>query len=368
MKIKGAVLDQAHNRQPYRDSQPLKIQELDLDQPGGDEVLVRNKASGLCHSDLSVINGDRPRPLPILLGHETSGIVEQLGPGVQDFEIGDHVVMSFLPRCQQCDACQSGSKQPCTRGTQSNNDGVLLSGNRRLSRNGQPVNHHLGVSGFASHSVVSRHSLTRVGKDIPFDIAALFGCALLTGGGAILNEVRPEPSTSVAIVGLGGVGMSAMMVARAVGVRNVTAIDPNPGKLAVAQKLGAQQASTPEDISLNNQKFDAVIEAAGHPSALESAFDMTSPGGLTVTVGLPHPDAVVHFNALTFTGQARRLHGSYLGSSIPGRDIPRYETLWREGKLPIEKLISNRIYLNEVNDAMDNLASGSALRQMILFD
>lgn len=365
--IKGAVLEAIGADRPYAHTHPISVRELELEGPGQGEILVRIEAAGVCHSDLSVVNGNRPRPVPMLLGHEAAGIVEELGAGVDDIMLGQRVVMTFLPRCGDCAGCRSNGKTPCEEGTASNTAGTLLGGSRRLSDNGQPVHHHLGVSAFATHAVVSRRSVVPVGADVPAHVAALLGCALLTGGGAILNVAKPGPSARVAIVGLGGVGMAALITASAIGVEYVVGIDTLPSKLEAALRLGAADAMTSETAFERGEKFDVVIEAAGHPKALEAAIRLTKPGGITVTVGLPAPGQLTSIDPLALTAEARSIVGSYLGSAVPAHDIPIYEELWRSGQLPVEALVSDNIPLEEINRAMDTLDAGNALRQIITF-
>nr|WP_226759605.1 alcohol dehydrogenase catalytic domain-containing protein [Arthrobacter sp. SO3] len=365
--IRGAVLETIGADRPYQDSLPIRVAELELEAPGQGEILVRIEAAGVCHSDLSVVNGNRPRPVPMLLGHEAAGIVEELGAGVTDIALDQRVVMTFLPRCGECTGCQSNGKTPCAQGSASNAEGTLLGGSRRLSRDGEPVHHHLGVSAFATHAVVSRRSVVPVGADVPAHIAALLGCALLTGGGAILNVAKPGPSARVAIVGLGGVGMAALITAKAAGVDYVVGIDTMPAKLDAAMNLGASAAMTSAAALESGEKFDAVIEAAGHPRALEAAIALTAPGGITVTVGLPAPGQPASIDPLALTAEARTIVGSYLGSAVPEHDIPIYEELWRSGQLAVEGLVSDTIPLEEINRAMDTLDGGHALRQIITF-
>lgn len=366
--IRGAVLERSGLPRPYATSRPISISEVQLDPPGPGEVMVKISAAGLCHSDLSVVNNNRPRPLPMLLGHESAGTIVQLGPGVEDFEIGQHVVMTFLPRCGECDGCKTNGIIPCEVGSATNNEGTLMGGTRRLSRNGEIIQHHLGVSGFADHAVVSTRSIVPIGDDVPWSIAAIFGCAILTGGGAVLNEIKPEPLDSIAVVGLGGVGMAAIITAKALGVREIVGIDMQESKCQMALDLGATSVATPGEAEKSTTRFSAVVEAAGHPKALETAFAITKPGGITVTVGLPAPNSVLQIDPLAITAQARRLHGSYLGSAVPSVDIPTYERLWRAGTLNAEGLVSSHIKLEDINEAMDNLADGLALRQIIDFE
>lgn len=368
MRITGAVLEEVGRSGPYAESRPITVDALDLEGPGPSELLVRMEAAGVCHSDLSVVNADRARPVPMLLGHEAAGIVEAVGEDVEDIPVGQRVVMTFLPRCERCENCLVGGQLPCTPGSRANNEGTLLSGARRLSRRGDPVHHHLGVSGFATHVVADRASVVPVGRDVPPAVAAVLGCAVLTGGGALINAARPASGQSVMIVGLGGVGMAALITALAEGCERVVGVDMSEEKLAMARAMGAHEVYTPQEVEQKEIRAHHAIECAGNPMAFETAFSATSPGGRTVTTGLPHPSAVATISPLRITSEARTIIGSYLGSSVPSLDIPHYEQLWREGRLPVEKLISSRIRLEDINQAMDDLAAGRAVRQVIEFE
>ncbi len=366
MNVEGVVLETTEAERPFASSRPLTLSTLELDPPGPGEILVRIEAAGVCHSDLSVVDGNRVRPVPMLLGHEAAGIVEERGPGVTALDIGDRVVMTFLPRCGRCANCRTHGRLPCSVGSAANNDGTLVGGGVRLHRDGVDVKHHLGVSAFATHAVVSETSVVRVDPDVPPAVASLLGCAVLTGGGAVINAGRPREGDDVLVVGLGGVGMAAVLVARALGHR-VIGVDALESKLVVARELGADAVHTPDAAREAGVRAPLVIEAAGHPAAFETAFDLTAPGGTTVTVGLPRPDARSTIAPLTLTAEARTVVGSYLGSSVPARDIPIYVDLWRRGLLPVEKLVSAHVGLDSLNEAMDALASGSALRQLVVF-
>ena len=369
MLITGAVLEEIGRARPYARSTPIAVRELELQSPGPTELLVQIEAAGVCHSDLSVVDGNRVRPVPMLLGHEASGIVREQGSEVVGVEVGDRVVMSFLPRCENCDGCAADGRLPCVPGSAANNAGEMLDGGRRLSSpGGGPIHHHLGVSGFATHAVVDAASAVAVGNDVPADIAAVLGCAVLTGGGAVLNAAKPAPQDSIMIVGLGGVGMAALITAVAQSVSRIVAVDTMEDKLGLARELGAHEVYTPQDVAQRGVKATYVIECAGNAKAFETAFAATAPGGTTVTVGLPAPTATSSISPLTITAEARTIIGSYLGSAVPSRDIPRYAQMWREGRLPVEQLISSRIRLDEINDAMDQLADGKAIRQVIMFD
>ncbi|GAA3921560.1 alcohol dehydrogenase catalytic domain-containing protein [Microbacterium invictum] len=366
MEIIGAVLETSGVEKPFAQTRPFTVGPLELDAPAPGEVLVRIEAAGVCHSDLSVVDGNRRRPTPMLLGHEAAGIVERLGDDVDDLVVGDRVVMTFLPRCGHCAGCRTDGRLPCEVGTAANNAGTLVGGGIRLHRDGADIRHHLGVSAFASHAVVSRTSIVPVPADVPAEIAALLGCAVLTGGGAVINAARPEAGTRLVVVGLGGVGMAALLVGVALGLE-VIGVDAVDAKLELALGLGAAQALSPADAVDRGIRAPAVVEAAGHPRAFETAVALTAPGGTTVTVGLPAPDARSEVSPLQLTAGARTIIGSYLGSAVPSRDIPHYVEMWRSGALPLEKLVSSRIRLDEIDAAMDRLAAGGELRQLITF-
>ena len=366
LRIRGAVLEEVGRARPFARSRPLTISELELDPLGPGEVLVRIEAAGVCHSDLSVVDGNRVRPVPMLLGHEAAGSVEALGAGVEDVQPGQRVVMTFLPRCGRCAGCRTGGKLPCLPGSEANAAGELLGGGARLRRDGRPVKHHLGISAFATHAVVDRRSIVPVDADVPPAVAALLGCAVLTGGGAVLNAGRPRQGDDVVVVGLGGVGMAAVMTAASLGTGRVLGVDTVPAKLTAARAAGASRALTPQQALEEGLRAPVVVEAAGNARAFETAVQLTAPGGTTVTVGLPAPDARAQIAPLGLTAEARTIVGSYLGSAVPARDVPTYVGLWRQGRLPVEQLVSASIALEDVNEAMDTLADGLAVRQLVV--
>ena len=369
-----AVLRQMGAARPYADSRPLTIETVTLDAPGPGEVRVAIKAAGLCHSDLSVINGDRPRPLPMALGHEAAGVVEALGDGVTDLNIGDHVVMVFMPSCGHCDPCAGGRPALCETGAAANGKGELLTGGTRLHADAEPLNHHLGCSAFAGHAVVSRRSLVRIDDDLPFEEAALFGCAVLTGVGAVVNTAAVKAGQSVVVVGLGGVGLASVLGALASGASPVVAVDLSEDKLALARSLGAVQtvnAADPDAVdqvrALTRGGADFVFEMAGSVRALEAAWKMTRRGGTTVTAGLPPPDAALAVNVVSLVGEERTLKGSYIGTCVPSRDIPRYVALYRQGRLPVDRLMSGTIALDDINAGFDRLHAGEVVRLVVTF-
>lgn len=375
MKIKAAILRKMGAERPYTQSKPLSVEEVELDAPGEEEVRVQIKAAGLCHSDLSVIDGNRPRPLPMVLGHEAAGIIVEVGPKVKNFKVGDHVVFAFLPSCGHCIYCQTGRTALCEPDAKANGDGTLLGGHHRLHQNGQELYHHLGVSGFAEYAVASIHSLVKIDPTIPFEIAALFGCAVMTGVGAVVNTAQLKMGDSVLVVGLGGVGLSAILGAQAAGASKVIAADISPYKLKMAKEFGAQEVinSADSDALEQLQKLtaggvDISVEFAGAMPALDYAFNATKRGGTTVTGALPHPDARLSLNPLTLVGQEKSLKGCYLGSCVPLRDIPAYLELYKTGRLAVDKLITHRIRLEDINEGFERLAQGEGIRQVILFD
>lgn len=375
MKVKAAVLRTMGAPPPYADSRPLAVEELDLMPPGDGEVLVRIAAAGLCHSDLSVINGDRPRPLPMALGHEAAGVVEEVGRGVPDLKPGDHVVMVFVPSCGHCQPCMEGRPALCEPAAAANTAGSLISGEWRLhGSGGERINHHVGVSAFAEVAVVSRNSLVKIDSSLPLEHAALFGCAVLTGAGAVFNTARVRAGTDVAVVGLGGVGLSALLAAVAVGAARIVAVDLSDAKLETARKLGATHAvnATQDDCAeqvrdLTGGGVDTALEMAGSPRAMDLAFRITRRGGVTVTAGLPNPTLRWPMPLVPLVGEERTVMGSYIGSSVPVRDIPRYVRLFQAGRLPVDKLLSERVRLDGLNAAFDRLAKGESIRQVLTF-
>lgn len=374
MKIRAAVLESVGLQAPYATSQPLRVQEVELDPPGPGEVLIRIRAAGLCHSDLSVINGDRPRPVPMVLGHESAGEVVECAPDVRDLHPGDRVILVFVPSCGCCIPCMEGRPALCEPGAASNTAGHLLSGERRLHIGSTKLNHHTGVSCFAEYAVVSRRSCVKLESDISFAEAALFGCAVLTGVGAVINTAAVKAGSSVAVIGLGGVGLNALLAAVMVGASQVIAIDLSDSKLKLAQELGATaifNASTEdciEDVrSLTKGGVDYAFEMAGSIKAMETAYRVTRRGGSTITAGLPNPKNLFSFSPVSLVAEERILRGSYMGSSVPARDVTRYIELYRRRKLPVDKLMGHQINLDDINIGFDRLSQGDVLRDVVIF-
>jgi alcohol dehydrogenase len=360
MKTRGAVL--------WQTGKPLEVVDLELAPPGPSELLIKVQAAGLCHSDLSVIEGVRPRPTPMVLGHEAAGEVLEVGSAVDGVRVGDHVVLSFVPSCRDCPPCRDDQPALCEPGAASNASGELIGGGRRLSIDGGAVHHHLGVSAFSEFAVVDHRSAVVIDTDIPWPIAALFGCALLTGVGAVRNAVRLRPGRPAAVWGLGGVGLAALMALIADGAGPIIAIDPDPTKQQVARDLGATHSIGPDnDIrELLPGGVEVAIEAVGRVGALHAALEATGRGGTTVTVGLPHPQDLLSISPLRLVADARTLVGSYLGSGSAARDIPILIEDWKAGRLPVERLQSSTIDFADLNSAMSALQRGEVFRQVLL--
>ena len=376
MRVRSALLREMGRPGPYAETRPLEVVELELDPPGAGELLVKVRAAGLCHSDLSVINGSRPRVMPMALGHEAAGEVVGLGEGVSDFSEGDHVVLAFVPACGECEPCLAGRAALCEPGAAANAAGTLLGGERRLSdpASGESINHHLGVSAFSDHIVVSQASAIRVDPELPFELAALFGCAVLTGVGAAVNAARIEPGQSVAVFGLGGVGLSALLGAVLQGAGTIVASDVKAEKLELARALGATDAveAGPGAVAaireITGGGADHAIETVGSAAVLGEAYEATRRGGTTTTVGLPDPAQELSIPAVSLVAEERVLRGSYLGSSVPARDVPRFVELHRQGKLDVGRLLTGTLPLEDINEGFDRLASGEAVRQAVVFE
>ncbi|WP_026552561.1 alcohol dehydrogenase catalytic domain-containing protein [Arthrobacter sp. H20] len=368
--MRSAVLHTAGAARPYSDSIPLLMEELAIPSPRPGELRVRIERASLCHSDLSVIDGSRVRPLPMALGHEATGVVDVVGPGITDVTVGDHVVLVFVPSCGSCRACDAGRPALCHRAAEVNGSGDLLHGPALLrSATGERINHHLGVSAFSEYAVVARESVVVIADDVPFDVAAMFGCAALTGIGAVVNTARVAEWQSVIVFGLGAVGLAAVMAAAQVPGTTVVAIDPLPAKRDLALSCGATSSGTPDEASalvsaLGSDGVDVAIEAVGSARVMEACLALLTRGGALVSVGLPHPDQTITTQALQFAGAGKRLLGSYMGDSVPGRDIPAYLALWREGKLPVELLHTDTRDLGDLNESLDALADGQVVRRV----
>jgi alcohol dehydrogenase len=375
MKTKAAVLYEMGAPPPYTKSQPFVVDEISLAGPGAGEVLVEVAGAGLCHSDLSVVDGSRPRVMPMVMGHEASGIVREVGAGVSEFVPGDHVVFSWVACCGRCHFCISARGALCAPGNAANVAGTLLSGARHFADSNAAIcNHHLGVSAFSQFTVAAQESLVKIDASVELATAALFGCAVVTGVGAVINTARVEPGSAVAVFGMGGVGLSAIMGARVAGASAIIAVDKFEDKLTLASELGATHLINVERDSpvaaikeLTAGGADYAFESVGNEQVLIQAYEATKCGGTTVTVGLPAPHKMFSIPAISITAEERTIKGSYMGSCIPRRDIPRFIGMYQAGLLPVDKLRTHTLRLDEINLGFDRLAQGQAVRQIIDF-
>lgn len=371
MKMTAAVLYQGGLPRPYLDSKPLVIENVEIDRPGPGEVLVEIKSAGLCHSDLSAIDGSRPRKLPAIPGHEAAGIVREIGSGVTSVAVGDHVVTIVVTTCGNCEYCFDGRPNLCEATKEARAKGTLQTGSQRLRVGSTILNHYSGLSIFAQYAVCTEQSLVVIDKSVPFQVASLFGCAVVTGVGAVLNTAKVTAGSSAAVVGLGGVGLSAVMGLAAVGANPIVAIDPQPAKLELALAIGATHGVAADadcvarirDITGGGVEY--CFEMAGSIAAMTTAYGATRRGGTTITAGLPATTAILQLNHSSIVTEERTIKGSYMGSCVPRRDIPRYMELYRKGKLPVDRLYSRTIGFNQINQGFDELAAGLTVRQVL---
>ena len=373
MKMKAAILRTTSAQRPFSVSKPLSIEEVELDPPKRGEVLIKVKAVGLCHSDLVAITGERAKPMPIVIGHEAAGIVEEIGQDVQGFAVGDHVVPSYVASCGRCEMCSVGRPALCEPATIANANAVLKDGTTRLRQGSTRIHHHSGVAGFAEYSVIPEEALVKIDKSVPFEHAALFGCGVVTGVGSVINTAQAKPGQFIAVVGLGGVGLSAVLAALAIGSGKVLALDLSEEKLAFARELGVHHALNAGDADVQAQiaaltggGVHIAIETAGSNRALQMAYDITRRGGTTVTAGMPGPEAEITLSHLKIAAEERSIKGSYMGSCVAKRDIPRYLTMFQNGSLPVDKLMSRLIGFDDLNAAMDRLADAKTVREVLI--
>jgi S-(hydroxymethyl)glutathione dehydrogenase/alcohol dehydrogenase len=350
--------------------QPLVVEELGLDPPKAGEVLVRMAASGVCHSDLHVAHGIHPTSLPVVLGHEGAGMVEEVGPGVVGLAADDHVLLTWLPYCGHCRQCVRGAPNRCENTAWY--DATMEDGTCRFHLNGRPV-HHYNTSSFAERSVVPARTAVKVDRDLPLTELALMGCAVMTGVGAALNTAQVRPGDTVAVVGCGGVGLNVVQGARIAGARAIVAIDIVAGKLELARELGATavvdaRERDPVDAvaELVPGGVDHAFEALGRPDTIGTALALTGRGGQAVLIGMAPPDARIGLDALTTTVEERCVRGSWYGSCVPLRDIPLLVDLYRDGRLRLEPLITT-CALEGVNDAFERMQAGETARSVIVY-
>ncbi|NUL49219.1 alcohol dehydrogenase catalytic domain-containing protein [Cellulosimicrobium funkei] len=364
--VKSAVLVEEGLARPYAQSKPIDVRDLELGRAEGRNVRVRVKVAGVCHSDLSVVNGSRSRPRPMVLGHEASGIVMETGSEVSGVKVGDHVAFTFQPHCGECELCLDSGGERCSPALQANVEGTLVDGSTVFRDHGEGVYHHTGVSAFSEETIVHESSVVVIDDDVPFEIGAVLGCAVTTGGGAVKNAARLAEGETVAVVGAGGVGMASALVARALKASRVDIVDLSESKREMAMTLGFDHAYSPSDAP--HASYDVVIEAAGVAAALEGAVPLLRPGGRLVSVGLPRPGSSVSVDYLDLVFNNKSIIGSYHGSGNLVADLSLYVSMWRSGALPLEDLITDRIGIDYLNEAFDALSDARVLRQLVMID
>ena len=353
---------------------PLEIENVELERPRRGELLVRVEAAGVCHSDYHYMRGDLTCPLPAVLGHEGAGIVEELGPETSGtIAVGSRVAFMWRPRCGTCAACIAGNPVLCASGRVQATTGALLDGTSRLRGAGDTLHHFLGVSCFAERVVVSERSVVPVPDGVPAEIAAITGCAVVTGVGAMLNVAQRAAGHGIAIFGAGGVGLCSVMGAHLIGADPVVAVDIDDRKLELARRVGATHA-------VNSASSDAVeqiraivpggvdwaVEAIGQAGTMRQAFAALAPGGTSIALGLARAGATFEVPINELVQGQKRIVGSLYGSANPLIDLPRIFGLYRSGRLPLDDLIGERFTLDEVNDAYARLVAGALGRSVVV--
>jgi len=353
---------------------PLAIERVTLAPLAPGDVLVRCRASGLCHTDLEVIEGSLAYPLPIVLGHEGAGIVEVVGSAVTLVRPGDHVVASWNPHCGHCFYCDRDQPILCEPFTREQPRGNLLDGESRLRWNGARLNHFSVVSSHAEYFVVPESGAIKVPDEMPFDRACLLGCGVMTGVGAVSRLARVEAGAHVAVIGCGAVGLNAIQAAALEGAASVIAIDRDPDKLALAVRFGATHTLAADESTIDavrslthGRGADAVFEAAGAEASLRLALEVTRPGGQLVILGKTAVNRQVALRFGSLMGEKRIVRSSY-GGARPRRDFPWLARLYLEGKLELDALVSSRLSLERINDGFDAMRRGSGVRHVVVFD
>jgi S-(hydroxymethyl)glutathione dehydrogenase / alcohol dehydrogenase len=367
MKTEAAVL--------WQPGEPVEILEVDLTSPRRSEVLVKIAACGVCASDLHVVDGDLPEPLPLVLGHEASGVVIEVGPEVESLAPGDHVVLALVPFCGTCGECRRGRPNFCEIGSRMAASGTLADGTSRLSLNGTTLHHFNSVSSFAGYAVVPESVAVKIRGDVPLEAVALIGCSVLTGCGAVINTAGVEEGATVAVWGCGGVGSNVVQGARLAGAVQIVAVDVRQEKLELARTLGATdviQAAPGVDVVAAVRDVtaggpDYAFEAIGNEATIQQAWQAAGPRGTVVVVGIMPKGSTLTIDPWQFFSE-KTLKGSFLGSANVRTDIPRLVDLYAAGDLQLEPLVSRRIPLSGLPDAFDRLRAGEGLRQLVVFE
>ena len=351
-------------------NQPMEIEEISVSKPGPREVLIRTKAAGICHSDLHFWNGSYPGQVPMVLGHESAGVVEQVGSDVHYVKPGDHVITCLSVFCGHCEQCLTGHmslcKEPETNRSQDEPP--------RLSHNDKPLTQFAQLGSFAEMMLVHEHALVKVREDMPMDRAALIGCGVATGIGAVIHTGKVEPGSTVAVIGCGGIGLSAINGAALAGAARIIAVDMVPSKLELARKFGATDVVNASDgeavgsvIEMTGGGVHYSFEAIGLKATAEQAFQMLRAGGTATVIGMIPPGQMVSLHGVDFLSE-KKIQGSFMGSNRFRVDMPRFIDFYMQGKLHLDDLISNRIALTDINEGMEALKSGEIARSVIMFD
>jgi NDMA-dependent alcohol dehydrogenase len=354
---------------------PLTVEDVDLAAPGPGEVSVRLAASGICHSDWNVITGATPNPLPAVLGHEGAGVVEALGEGVTEVEVGDHVVLSWLPSCGRCFYCVQGRGVLCDMAMADMFEGTLPGGRLALSQNGSALYHYSFLSTFAERCVVPEICCVPIRRDVPLEVAALVGCAVMTGFGAAVLRARVEPGSVAIVYGAGGVGLSAVLGCKLAGARAIVAVDPVAFKRETALALGATHVADPrtDDVVAlardltDGRGADYAFDTAGAPGVVAAAYDAVRRGGTVVAVGIPPLDATANFPAPSLPREEKVVTGSFYGSCRPHHDMPLVLDLYVEGRLDLDALVTRTFGLEEINEGFAAMNAGEVARGVIRF-
>lgn len=354
--------------------QAMNVESIEVAAPGPGQVRVRMKAAGVCGSDRHVLDGEWTIPSPTVMGHEGAGVVESVGPGVTELSEGDHVVLTWFYPCLSCPACREGRSWVCT-GSRSE-ECLLPDGTTPLSQNGNAVYPYLAVGSMGEAAVVPAQAAVRIPDDVPFEVAALIGCSVSTGVGAVVNDAEVKPGRSAAVIGSGGVGLCIIMGLALSGAQPIIAVDVSDASLELAQEFGAthvinSRGRSTEDIAdeirhLTGGGADFAFEAIGRVETIQQMPQFLTRGGTAVVVGLPPQDSPVALDLLAFAESGQRLLGSNYGSTVPARDFPLLAGLYRSGQLPIDRLITRRRSLDEVNEAFDDMRAGARGRTVIV--
>jgi len=351
----------------------IRVENLELAEPCGGEVLVRMHAAGVCHSDWHVVTGATPHPLPVVLGHEGSGIVEAVGENVDSVSKGDHVCLNWAPSCGRCFYCTHGRPALCETYVKPLWAGTMLDGTTRFRQNGQSLFHFSGLACFSERTVVPQQCCIRIPDAVPFDVAALIGCAVTTGVGAVVNTAKVKPGSSVAVFGCGGVGLSIILGAKLVDSSVIIAVDKMPTKEGIARTAGATHFLNGTDAVARIRDLtegrgaDYVFEAIGLPAVQETAFEAVRPGGALVLAGISPVGSKTNLPGALMTRQEKTVMGSYYGTSHPRIDFLQIADHFLAKRLPIEKIIGARYSLDEINTAYHQTISGQSGRGVIIF-